>query len=331
MSEPVYEMLWDCPACGTEKLLGVTHRFCPNCGSPQAADARYFPSEEDKVAVNDHVFHGADWVCSACESANSNAAEFCFRCGAPKDGSKAAKLKEDRPEPAPEPEPEEKKGKGGLIAGVGGCAVLGIGAALLVIIVVVVLSLFSSSGGATVTGHTWERQIDVEELQHASEDGWCDEMPAGAQEQRRTQKDRTTREVPDGEDCATRNVDNGDGTFHQVEECTPRTRTEPVQDAWCTYQVDKWQVARTETASGQSLAPAPSWPQVRLQRSGCRVVGCQREGERRETYTVAFEDDKGKRHTCDVPQARWSAFTEGSTHDAKYGVTGGLKCGSLQP
>ena len=30
--EPVYEMLWDCGYCGHKKLLGLTHRFCANCG-----------------------------------------------------------------------------------------------------------------------------------------------------------------------------------------------------------------------------------------------------------------------------------------------------------
>ena len=32
MVEPVFEMLWDCSYCSAKKLLGLTHRHCPNCG-----------------------------------------------------------------------------------------------------------------------------------------------------------------------------------------------------------------------------------------------------------------------------------------------------------
>jgi hypothetical protein len=53
----VYEMLWDCKFCGTKKLLGKTHRFCPN--RRPAPIRRYFPADR-KVVVQDRVFVGAD-------------------------------------------------------------------------------------------------------------------------------------------------------------------------------------------------------------------------------------------------------------------------------
>ena len=31
-----YEMMWDCPYCGTKHLLGLTHRHCPNCGAARS-------------------------------------------------------------------------------------------------------------------------------------------------------------------------------------------------------------------------------------------------------------------------------------------------------
>ena len=46
-----YQMLWDCKFCGTQKLLGVTHRHCPNCGAAQDPERRYFPAEADMVAL----------------------------------------------------------------------------------------------------------------------------------------------------------------------------------------------------------------------------------------------------------------------------------------
>ena len=64
MSEgKTYEMMWDCEYCGAAKLLGKSHRHCPLCGAAQNADKRYFPPEEEKVAVEDHQFVGADWGC----------------------------------------------------------------------------------------------------------------------------------------------------------------------------------------------------------------------------------------------------------------------------
>ena len=59
-----YEMLWDCPCCSTPKLLGITHRHCPNCGAPQDATKRYFPPAGEEVAVENHPFQGKDKVCA---------------------------------------------------------------------------------------------------------------------------------------------------------------------------------------------------------------------------------------------------------------------------
>src|SRR5690606_40463181 len=48
MSEKTYEMFWDCEYCGAAKLLGLTQRYCPNCGAPQNPEKRYFPPEHEK-------------------------------------------------------------------------------------------------------------------------------------------------------------------------------------------------------------------------------------------------------------------------------------------
>ena len=67
--DAVFEMLWECAYCGTRGLLGKTHRFCPRCGAPQDTTRRYFPSDEERVAVRDHAYVGADRLCAACGSA----------------------------------------------------------------------------------------------------------------------------------------------------------------------------------------------------------------------------------------------------------------------
>ena len=61
-SQGRFEMLWDCPNCGTDKLLGLTHRHCPNCGAAQDPSKRYFPADDQKVAVENHPYQGAELV-----------------------------------------------------------------------------------------------------------------------------------------------------------------------------------------------------------------------------------------------------------------------------
>src|SRR4051812_19922262 len=85
MDEAIYEMCWDCKFCGQKKLLGLTHRFCAGCGAPQDPAARYFPSDDEKVAVKDNPFVGVDVACPACKQPMSRAAKCCTNCGGPID------------------------------------------------------------------------------------------------------------------------------------------------------------------------------------------------------------------------------------------------------
>lgn len=91
-----YEMLWDCRYCGSRKNLGKTHRHCPNCGAQQDATARYFPAESEKVAVEDHVFVGADVQCPGCGFWSGRAAACCGGCGAPLSAAREAQRRADQ-------------------------------------------------------------------------------------------------------------------------------------------------------------------------------------------------------------------------------------------
>ncbi len=90
-----YEMLWDCKFCRTPKLLGLTHRYCPVCGAPQDAEARYFPSDEEKVLVKDHQYFGKDLVCEHCNTFNSRNSQHCRDCGAPLQSSPDAPVQNE--------------------------------------------------------------------------------------------------------------------------------------------------------------------------------------------------------------------------------------------
>ena len=353
-----YQMLWDCEYCGTTKLLALDHRHCPGCGTPQDPDRRYFPGDEDKVAVEDHQFVGADWQCASCDSPNATGADFCVNCGAGKEGGQAVGRRADRAaaegaafeqdtvkqatqeakarrhadREAEQAEYEARRAAAGgrPAKGQGG----GKGKILLMIglaaVVLVILLLFwKKSATVTVSGHTWTRAVDIERFQANEASAWCDEMPRAAYSVTQRREKRGTERVEDGETCQTVQQDQGDGTFKEIEECSPTYRDVDVFDQKCYFRIDSWTVIRTETASGASLAETPHWPDPRLARTGLGL-GAEREGQRSETYTVSFRHDDGETDTCTFDEARWRSFTVGQQLDVKVGgLTGGLACGSL--
>lgn len=346
MSEDlVYEMLWDCRYCGSVKLLGKTHRHCPSCGAPQENAPRYFPPEDEKVAVKDHVFVGADRVCPACGNTTSRAAKHCGNCGSPLEGGQGVKLRTDvvHAEGAayggetaadakmdlsgavrPAPPPPKKSPLKALLLGAVGLGVLG------VIAFVLVFFLWKREAGFEVTGHRWTRTIEVEQKRKVEESAWCDELPAGAENVTRKKEKRSTKKVEDGEDCNVRKVDNGDGTYTQKRECTPKYRDEPVMEDRCTFTVQAWRSERTEKASG-GLGDAPAWPAVNLAKTG-ECLGCEREGKRSESYVVTLADPKsGASSECDFDASRWKSMAPKSRWLGKVRALGGaLDCDSLR-
>ena len=329
--EAVYEMLWDCKFCGQKKLLGVTHRFCANCGGPQDPNARYFPPDNEKVAVQNHPYVGADLHCPACNQPMSRNAACCTNCGSPIDKGRQVQLKADVYVPPPGyqappiPQPAKKSNVGIIILAVFG----GIGALIVGLILVAVL--WKKEGTFAVTGHTWDRSIAIETYTANRKSVWCDDKPAGARELGRHKEQHGTNKTPDGETCATRKKDQGNGTYKEVKECTPKYKETPVMADKCDVEVTEWHVSRTATAKGTSVTDAPKWPATNVR--GGTAIGSEREGAKTEHYTVLFADAKSNdKAQCDVPQDKWSsAFPDGSTWKGKVSVmTGTLDCDALQ-
>lgn len=342
----VYEMLWDCRYCGARKLLGLTHRHCPNCGAPQDATARYFPSDAEKVAVQDHVYCGADVCCPACRFWNGRAAQHCGHCGGPLTAAAEARRRADQtraagasfagetvqdarrefgqPGFAP-PQPAQASAKRSPVLGI----VLAVGAGLVLLLLVAVL--WKKEGAFRVVGHSWKREIAIERFGPVRESAWCSEMPADAKQVSRRREVRSQRQVPDGQECETRRVDRGDGTFKEVQDCKAKTKSEPVYDDKCQYEVNRWSTARTVKEEGSSVAQKPKWPAVSLAKTGS-CVGCEREGKRVETYSVRLAMDGGNEASCDLDEAKWAALPVGAKLVGKVGVmTGSVDCDSLAP
>lgn len=337
-----YQMLWDCPYCGADKLLALDHRHCPGCGAAQNPENRYFPSDQDKVAVEDHRFVGADWHCPACDTANAAAARFCVNCGTGREDSEAVVRQPDQAvgaqEPparkAPPPRPAAARQRRPPTGAAGSKKGGGKGKLFLLIglaaVVLLVLALFwKKSATATVSGHTWTRSVEIERFEAVEASAWCDEMPGAAYAVTRRREKRGTEQVENGETCQTVQQDQGDGTFKEVEECTPAYKDVDVFDQKCYFSVNTWTPVRTETASGASLAETPQWPDPRLARTGAGL-GAERAGQRSETYTVSFRLEDGETKDCTFSEAKWQSFAVNQRVEVKVGgLSGGLSCGSL--
>ena len=348
MGDKTYEMLWDCSHCGTQKNLGLTHRHCPTCGAPQDQTRRYFPPEHEKVAVEDHRFVGADRHCPYCSTASSASAQHCPGCGASLEGAQAVQTRQDlvgdqgAPDSVqaarndwqvqaavgdPAQTRRDRKPKRKFKWGCAGCITI----LVLAAVTVGVIFFWKQATGIQVAGHSWERSIVIEEFGPVQESEWCDRMPSGAQNVSRMREVKERRRVQDGQMCTTRRVDNGDGTYSQREDCTPNYRSEPVYADKCTYRINKWHTARTLSETGASLSETPKWPTVQISRPG-QCVGCQREGERTETYRVLFvEPGSNERSSCSFDQQKWSRFAVGSKWKGRTTVIGHmLDCTTLR-
>jgi len=324
MAELVYEMVWDCRYCGAKKNLGLTHRHCPNCGAQQDPNARYFPRDDEKVAVQDHEFVGADVQCRYCGGASSKRAHNCGQCGAPLvEGAAVRAQAAPSPLAVALPSAPPRRATWKLVVPI---------AALLTVAVVVVAVVWKKQQSFVVAYHTWQRSIAVERFGPSRQSAWCSALPAGAIDVSRHREQHGSKKVPDGETCHAQKHDRGDGTFKEEQVCAPKFKDEPIYEEKCDYVVLKWSQAREEVAKGDSIADAPRWPMVVLGRSGCSAPGCEREGAHSQSYSVFFKDQAGDTYRCELVQNAWSSFVEGKRYSGKLrALVGTLDCDSLRP
>lgn len=350
--EGTYQMLWDCKFCGTQNLLGVTHRHCPNCGAAQDPDARYFPAEDDMVALHDHQFVGADRVCPACQQPNSAASQFCSECGAdlatgatvvpqaardigagPATGDTRRDLVKEGFQAEMQRVGATPRGALSTFLGLRRREWLIFGAVALLALAVVGI-IFALTYRQEVTGTVealnWERTVEIEDYQPRTGSNWRDELPGDAYNLDCRTRQRGTRRVQTGSHQDCRDVAQGDGSFRRECRTVKEYRNEPVYDTWCGYRVDRWEHRRDAVASGEGKFPPPQWPAYSLS-SGSGRYGQERVGDQDGDYRVIVREEDGDRHTCTFDdQARWDAFDVGASVTLEVGLRGEADCDTLK-
>ena len=298
-SKGFYEMLWDCDHCGVKGLLGKSQRHCPECGAPQNADKRYFPTDEQKKQIVGHVYEGADTYCPACKAPMGAKVKNCTQCGSPMDGSQVVK----GTTPVTPPVVVKKKGFPMWIIGV-------IAGVLLVIFVVWWMFFRKKEAEVTVLKHRWEAVVEIERFGDNHKSAWRNEVPGGAEGVVCHREQRSSHKVPDGEDCHMEKRDKKDGTFEEVQKCSPKYREEPDYDDKCDFTVREWMKDRDITSSGTGTAIG--YPSTGLSATTSATYGAEREGHR---YAKVYLDfDKGD--ACDW---KISAGENDETVWKKYG------------
>jgi hypothetical protein len=295
-SEGFYEMLWNCDHCSAQGLLAKSQRHCPECGAPQNPDKRYYPAPGQQQRVDGHQYVGADRTCPACRAPMSANGKNCTQCGSPLDGSKEVMGVDDRVAPAaPVAKPRRKHRWWPYVAlaiVLGGFAIWW-------------FLIRKHEQTVQVASHRWECAIPIQEFQLRHAAAWRDQLPIGANALACFSKERTTQKIADGEDCHMERHDKKDGTFEQVKKCTPKYRSEPVNDQWCDYTITNWaQVDQIkQNGTGTTITcptqgpPADVPPQLGARRSAPKI----------ETRTLDF----GGGGTCDVAADVWTKYSDG--------------------
>lgn len=144
---------------------------------------------------------------------------------------------------------------------------------------------------------SWRLEIEVERLVLESESGWCDEMPAQAQ------------------DISRRLLDDPSGT-----------RAAPSEH--CRYALPRWRRQYTLSAEGEAPTP-PHWPQAQLSEHPAGQLGAERLGQRRSFHELQLSSSSGGRWNCRLPASRWQPLLPGSRLRLPVSRQGVADCAGL--
>jgi hypothetical protein len=177
-----------------------------------------------------------------------------------------------------------------------------------------------------IVSHHWQMERPIEVFSLVPQTAWRDAVPMRAQGVSCHREQRSTHQVPDGEQrCERVRKDLGEWRLQGSARVLAKYRDEPVEDNRCTFQVPAWTTARVDRAEGQGLVPE-ALAGGGVQRAGT-CLGCEREGatqERLEVEVRVVGTDRAlpRRIPCGISSRmalkRWVRT-----------LTGGVDCDSL--
>lgn len=330
---------WDCQYCGTTRISGDL-RDCPNCGRPRDKDVKFYIGDPANYAEDpDKVSKDPDWLCPYCDSLNPASERVCQSCGAVRDQNTAdyfenqrqraeekARVEAGTMQQKPQAAAPSARGKKPLIF-------LIIAAALIALVVFLVMPKKASLEIATLN---WERTVEVEHYTEVEDSDWY--LPEEAYNVTRTteiygyeqvfdhyetRSRQVAEQVFDGYDTSYSYRDLGNGHFEQVENRTPKYRTEyrtetyqepiyrnePIYKTRYHFLIMRWVTDHVEATAGENDEPYYA---------SIEVSDTVREGARTEKYWLT--DTEGK--TYDISYDLWKNLEAGQKINAKvqYGT-----------
>ena len=347
---------WDCEYCEKTHIDGLADT-CPECGKQKSDDVHYYMDESSDVLTETELNDAGitieecdgnhkDWICAYCNQLNDDSNLSCVACGASKKESdqKYGEIKEENTNNSIEEitvTPSiEKKERNTLDSSISNsylkialtflyhfryACIAGLIACILLFI------LYPIKEESSVTGFSWDKNITVEEYKTFKESDWT--LPAEARLQNintefhyykqvldhyDTKTRQCSRQVFDGYDTSTSYRDNGNGTFSEVSNQTPRYRTEyytetyqdpvyrdePVYDTKYYYEIDRWTPINNYPSDGQDKKPYWNTSYI--------LVEKQRDDLREESYTLCYTiTSSQKTYEQKVPYSEWKQTNKG--------------------
>lgn len=325
---------WDCPHCKSKGIRG-DNRECPNCGNPRGSDIKFYMGENiEYVPADKAINKKPDWLCPYCDALNTATATECKGCGASRDEStknyhdlhpttvKQSIKNNVKPNVLPK---QNTTGANGFNI------VPRIVLLLFYVIALIIIAIMffkPHTEEMTVSGFSWNRNIEIQHYVTVDESGWS--MPPDARLHYTNWEYKESRSVLDHYETETRQVekqrisgyetyivgyrDLGNGmfeeqtaerpvyeTYYETETYEkPIYRQEPVYATKYYYEYDTWKRKTILKTNGSNKTPY--WHEVNL-------ADNERVGSKTETYTVGLTDKKGRYYECDVSQTQWNELS----------------------
>jgi hypothetical protein len=327
------ELEWTCKHCGT--INPGMKRVCTNCGAPILEDNKFELPDQQELITDidklDEAKKGPAIQCPYCNVLNPAGTTLCIQCGGDIQAGLARQAGEvlGAYETAPVPDrpcqfcnqPVKANAQrcpicgGSLVEAVKPAATattvpkkiplwLIIGGIILGVlcfaslIAYIVMSSRTNDVTAIVSDLSWQLSIEILEMQPVQKSAWSEDVPSQAQDVSCQDKYQETSNspVPNAtEVCGTPyTIDVGSGAGKVVQDCEYL-----VYSSYCNYSILDWTVVNTAVAQGSDNNP--QWPMLNLQAG-------QQEGNRYESYQVAFDADGQTYSYTPVDMAEFSQF-----------------------